>query len=594
MSSSSPKLASAGGRARLLLALVVLAAMASLVLAPNAFAAGFWWLDTWGGSGAGPGQFSFAMGDAVYHGTVYVSDFSNNRVEMFTTDGAYLGSFGTAQLNQPRGIAVDRTQGKVYVADEVNNRIDVYNSAGAYLSSFGSAGSGAGHFQSPCSVAVDSQGNIYVGEILLGGANRVQKFDSAGGYVSTLDPTASGTPFGQISGLAVNSADELYVADISNSRVMEFSSGGTFVRQWTVTSVCGVAVDRKDRVLVTDHYNSRLTLFSASGTQLDWTTGSAATPFNYPDGVCVDGAGNIYVADWYGRHLQKLGYDDTPPVLTTNADGEWHSLPFDVTMSATDDLSGVATGTFKWSTNGGANWFAGKVYHQAAPADHSADGVHTVLAGVKDMAQNWNSPYTKFRAKVDTRAPVTQLSGETLWWVNTEVTLTFIGSDVGAGVAETEYSTDSGTTWTPVSASGQVTFSTEGTTEIWYRSVDACVDTANVEDYKSTWTYIDKTAPITHALNNITIKKGTTATFKFNVADNLSDRCLMNLVIKKGTKTMKNVALGVRPSPNTLTPATLLKKYRVTLAAGTYTWYVTAYDYAGNFAKSTAKKLVVK
>lgn len=572
--------------------LAAVAALAALVFAPNAFAAGFWWLDTWGGSGNGPGQFSYAMGDAVYHGTVYVSDYNNNRVEMFTTDGAYLGSFGTAQLNSPRGIAVDRTLGRLYVADQYNNRVDVYNSAGAYLTSFGSVGAGAGQFRQPCSVAVDSQGHIYVGELSPG--YRVQKFDSSQTYQATLDPTASGSAFTGITGLALDTSDNVYVADLGNNRVVKFDSGGTYQLQWTASAPFGVAVDRKGRVLVTNCSNHRLTMFSANGTQIDWTTGSTVTPFSYPDGVCVDGAGNVYVADWYGPHLQKIGYDDTAPVLTTDADGEWHSQPFDVNLTATDDLSGVNPLTFNWSTNGGSNWTNSNVYSQAAPADHSADGVHVVTCAIQDMVQNWNYPYVKFRTKVDTRAPITQLIGETSWWVNTDVTLTFIGSDVGAGVAETDYSTDSGSTWTPVPASGQVTFSTEGTTEIWYRSVDACVDTANVEDYKSTWTYIDKTVPTTHALNNITVKKGTTATFRFNVADNLSSFCFMKLVIKKSSKTMKNISLGPRPSPNTVTPATLLKKYPITLAVGTYTWYVTAYDYAGNFAKSTAKKLVVK
>ncbi len=576
---------------KLLFTFVLLGAF--LAFATPALAAGFWWQDTWGGGGSGAGQLTYAMGTAFYHGTVYVADYSN-RILMYTPDGAYLGSFGSAQLNAPRHIAIDRSRGRVYVCDEGNNRVDVFNSAGAYLTSFGGFGPANGQFEGPLAVAVDSAGSIYVGD---SGTYRVQKFDASYGYVSTLDPTASGSAFVEISGLAVDANDNLYVADLEHGRIVKFDSSGNYVLQWSAGAPFGIAADRKGRVLVTDHWNGRLTLYDQTGATIDYTTGSSTDPFNYPDGVCVDGAGNIYVADWYGPHLEKFAYDDTPPVVTTDADGEWHSQPFSVDFSATDDMSGVWAPSFQWSTDGGSNWTVGSSYYQDAPSDHSMDGIHKVSVAVEDFEDNWNYPYPTFRTKVDTKAPITRLLDEMSYWNSGPVTLEFTASDVGSGVGGTMYSTDAGTTWLPVSGDGQVTFSDETPAEglmVLYYSYDNCTDVPNVEDAKATAVYIDMTDPVVQALNNVTVVKGKTASFKYTVTDNLSDYSDMSLVIQKGTKVVKYVYLGSRPSPATATPTTVVKKYKVTLASGKYTWHVVGYDYAGNRAQSAAKKLTVK
>ena len=83
------------------------------------------------GSGDGelncPSSISIDCDDIVY---MYVTEFSNHHVSMFTSEGQFLRSFSTkgegpGQFNSPRGIAVDR-DGFVYVSDYYNNRIQIF------------------------------------------------------------------------------------------------------------------------------------------------------------------------------------------------------------------------------------------------------------------------------------------------------------------------------------------------------------------------------------------------------------------------------------------------------------------------------------
>jgi len=131
----------------------------------------------WGGEGSGSGQFYLPGGVAVGpDGSVYVADSGNDRIQKFTSAGAYVSEWGGSgsaegQFNAPIGIAVDG-DGDVFVADAGNHRVQKFTSTGTFLTAWGTEGSGEGQFSFPISVAVDSEGDVYVADE----ADRIQRF----------------------------------------------------------------------------------------------------------------------------------------------------------------------------------------------------------------------------------------------------------------------------------------------------------------------------------------------------------------------------------------------------------------------------------
>jgi DNA-binding beta-propeller fold protein YncE len=110
----------------------------------------------------------------------------------------------------------------VYVADSENNRVEKFSSTGAYLAQWGKEGSGNGQFSAPYGVAVDGLGNVYVLDM---GNSRVQKFSSTLEYQAQWG--SLGSEDGQLRhpwGFAVDASGNVYVADSGNHRVLKFSA----------------------------------------------------------------------------------------------------------------------------------------------------------------------------------------------------------------------------------------------------------------------------------------------------------------------------------------------------------------------------------
>ena len=192
-----------------------------------------------------------------------------------------------------------------------------------FVTKWGSFGTGDGQFSLPVGIAVDTSNNVYVAD---NQNHRIQKFDSSGTFLTKWG--SFGTGDGQFShpwGIAQDAAGNVYVADSSNHRIQKFDSSGTFLTKWgsqgssdgQFNLPTGVTVDASNNVYVADFSNHRIQKFDSSGTFLTkWgSPGSGDGQFNLPQfGVAVDTAGNVYVTDTVNSRIQK--FDSSGTFLT--------------------------------------------------------------------------------------------------------------------------------------------------------------------------------------------------------------------------------------------------------------------------------------
>lgn len=170
----------------------------------------------------GAGLFVFPHGAATdSDGNLWVTDARGNesighQVIKFSPDGEVLmrlgvqaqGGSGSTLLHQPNDVVIDPEDGDIFVADShrggMNNRIIHFASDGTYIKEWGGKGSGPGQISEPHSIAMDSQGRVFVGDRE---NNRIQIFSQEGEFIDEW------RQFGRPSGLFITPDDTLYVAD---------------------------------------------------------------------------------------------------------------------------------------------------------------------------------------------------------------------------------------------------------------------------------------------------------------------------------------------------------------------------------------------
>ncbi len=236
-------------------------------------------------------------------GNVYVADARNDTIRKITPAGVVTtlagaagqigsadGTGAAARLGDPDGVAVDAA-GDVYVADTFNSTIRKITPDGAVTTLAGSAGftgsadgtGAAAQFNLPEGVAVGGDGNVYVADSQNFSIRKI----TADGVVTTLagtpgvagsaDGTGAAAQFVNPTSVAVGGDGNVYVADQDNATIRKVTPAGV------VTTLAGTAGQ----------------IGSADGT-------GAAASFSNPEGVAVDSAGNVYVADGFNAAIRKI------------------------------------------------------------------------------------------------------------------------------------------------------------------------------------------------------------------------------------------------------------------------------------------------
>lgn len=125
---------------------------------------------------------NFPIYAAYHNGKVYVTDSINARVQVFSAEGAYLGSFGKRGLyvgdfTRPKGIAADGA-GRIYVVESYYDYMLVFDPQGEFLLPLGGSGAAPGKFYLPAGVWAGPENTIYVADMF---NRRVAVFQYVGG-----------------------------------------------------------------------------------------------------------------------------------------------------------------------------------------------------------------------------------------------------------------------------------------------------------------------------------------------------------------------------------------------------------------------------
>ena len=347
------------------------------------------------GAGASA-QFTSPYGVAVDgSGNVYVAEITtrevrlSNRIRKIDSEGVVStlagGTSGfadgpgtSAQFFAPFGVAVDGS-GNVYVADRNNHRIRKIDSSGVVstIAGTGTAGFADGpgtsaQFNFPCGVAVDGLGNVYVGDC---SNHRIRKVESSG-VVSTLagtgtagfaDGPGASAQFDVPYGVVVDGSGNVYVGDSNNHRIRKIDSSGvvsTLAGDGTsgfadgpgtsaqFNTPRGLAVDGLGNVYVADLVNHRIRKIDSSGVVStlagEGTPGFAdgsgtSAQFYLPNGVAVDGSGNVYVADAANNRIRKIAFTVATTTTTTTVPETTTTVPAPTTTSAPTSTSAPTT-----------------------------------------------------------------------------------------------------------------------------------------------------------------------------------------------------------------------------------------------------------
>ena len=282
--------------------------------------------------------------------TGLISTVAGNGVFGYNGDGIAATS---AELSSPTGVAVDGA-GNIYIADFGNNRIRKVSASTGLISTV--AGNGTQGYNGdgiaatsaeldlPVGVAVDGAGNIYIADF---GNNRIRKVSASTGLISTVAGNgtqgyngdgiaATSAELNYPVNVAVDDAENIYVGDTNNDRVRKVSAStglistvaGNGTQGYNGDGIAatsaglyfpdGVAVDSAGNIYIADAGDNRIRKVSASTGLISTVAGNGTQGYNgdgiaatsaqlyNPNGVAVDSAGNLFIADYSNQRIRKV------------------------------------------------------------------------------------------------------------------------------------------------------------------------------------------------------------------------------------------------------------------------------------------------
>jgi uncharacterized protein (TIGR03437 family) len=282
----------------------------------------------------------------VQNGTI--TTVAGNGTSGYTGDGS---AATKAELNNPSSVAVDSSgnlyiadSGNNVIRKVSGGNISTFagstqsSSNGPGYGGDGGPASGAS-FSAPVAVMLDSTGNLYIADA----GNQLIREVTGGNINSVVGTGSTATKLNHPTGVAIDAAGNLYIADSSNRRVYKYATDGTLSTMAgngaaafagdngpgtsaSLNNPSGVAVDGAGNVYIADRFNSRIRKVSPAGI-ITTIAGNGRTNYtgdggigtlaslNFPNAVAVDAAGNVYIADTTNNVIRML-QPQTPTITS--------------------------------------------------------------------------------------------------------------------------------------------------------------------------------------------------------------------------------------------------------------------------------------
>ena len=317
-------------------------------------------------SGGGVRAVKLILCAALFTVAAVAQSSTSYRIDTFAGTRAVRdnGPATEAWLRSPGGVAVDGAD-NLFIADTVNHRIRKVDAAGVITTVAGTgvrgySGDGGpavdARLWSPSGVAADGTGNLYIADT---DNHQIRKVD-ASGTITTIAGSGEtglfGGAFGGDGGPAIQAAldsptdvaadgtGNLFIADTDNHRIRKvdvagvittvagtrrfgFSGDGGPAIQAALFRPEGVAVDGAGNLFIADTGNDRIrkvdaagVITTVAGTGVRGYSGAGGPAVDAqlwsPSSVAVDGTGNLYIADTGNYRIRKV---DVAGVITTVA-----------------------------------------------------------------------------------------------------------------------------------------------------------------------------------------------------------------------------------------------------------------------------------
>jgi sugar lactone lactonase YvrE len=287
----------------------------------------------------------------------YLYPFAGNGIKGYAGEG---GSAQLAELNFPTGIFVDKA-GNAYIADQYNNRIckvSVTTGTITWVAGDGTAGYSGDSalakyvdLYNPSGVWVDTLGHIFIADCY---NHRIRKVDTANGWMYTIagDSTsgfsgdggpAANAKLSYPSAICMNNDGDIFFIDYGNDRIRKITAAGTIVTvagngvlgyggddsiatNAKLLAPSGICIDNSGNLYIADEGNNRIRMVNITTGIITTVVGNGVPGFlgdgasaktaelNGPQGVFVDAAGNIYIADANNNRIREV---NTSGIIST-------------------------------------------------------------------------------------------------------------------------------------------------------------------------------------------------------------------------------------------------------------------------------------